>query len=336
MKTVIYGAGSIGCYIGAILSKQNLDVLLLGRPRLQKTILDHQGIGISDYEGRSERVADVPFSTDPAVLAAADIILVTLKCTAMHAAAEELQQFCKPGVLVVCLQNGVGAEAPVLRVLKQGKVVLGIVPFNVVQDDTAHFHRATEGKLHFPDVPELRPLQQAWQAYGLDCELVQDMAAIIWGKLLLNLNNAVNALSDMPLKTELEQRGYRRVLAVCQEELLSACAKRDITLAKLTAVKPALLPTVLRLPDFLFRLVAQRMLAIDPQARSSMWEDIQQGRTTEVEFLNGAVVALAKAAGLAAPANAMIVDLIHQLENNQIKGGIAADELQQKISTLLA
>ncbi|NNF17643.1 MAG: 2-dehydropantoate 2-reductase, partial [Gammaproteobacteria bacterium] len=139
-------------------------------------------------------------------------------------------------------------------------------------------------------------------------------------------------LSDQPLKTQLEQRGYRRVVAACQEELLSACARKNITLAKLTAVKPSLLPKVLALPDFLFKMVAQRMLAIDPKARSSMWEDLQQGRKTEVEYLNGAVVALAAEAAMSAPANAMVVDLIHQVETGQISAGISAKELYKKLA----
>jgi 2-dehydropantoate 2-reductase len=52
MKIVVYGASSIGCYIGAILVKQNLEVTLLGRERILKTIQKNGGVGISDYEGR--------------------------------------------------------------------------------------------------------------------------------------------------------------------------------------------------------------------------------------------------------------------------------------------
>lgn len=331
-KTVVYGAGSIGCYIGGILAQQGVDVCLLGRERIKKAIEANDGIGLSDYEGRSERVAGIAFATDPAVLSTADVVLVTLKCTAMESAAAELAEHCKAGALVVCMQNGVGSDRPVREQVSQARIELGIVPFNVVQDESAHFHRATEGSLHLPELPEMQALAQAYQEYGLPCSLESDMQAVIWGKLMLNLNNAINALSDQPLKTQLLQRGYRQVLAGCQDELLAACAAKGIRLAQLTAVAPNWLPRILRLPDFLYKILAQKMLAIDPQARSSMWEDIHMGRNTEIDFLNGAVVALAQSAGQSAPVNGMVVDLVRQLESKQIQGGISAAELLQKIA----
>lgn len=327
MKIVVYGAGSIGCYLGAILTKNNLDVTLLGRERILKTIQENGGIGISDFEGRSERIIHTEFSTDPRILGEADIILITLKCTAMSNAANELAEYCKNEALIICLQNGVNAEQAVLEKIPEGNIALGIVPFNVIQDDTANFHRATEGTLFLPDFAELKPIQKAFQEYGLCCELEKDMSSVIWGKLLLNLNNAINALSDLPLKTQLEQRGYRRILAACQEELLLACAKKGINLAQLTAVKPSLLPKILKLPDFIFKLIAQRMLAIDPKARSSMWEDIQFRRMTEIEYLNGAVVSLAESSGIAAPVNTMVTNLIKALENGEVEQGLTAESL---------
>jgi 2-dehydropantoate 2-reductase len=68
------------------------------------------------------------------------------------------------------------------------------------------------------------------------------------------------------------------------------------------------------LPDALFTRVAATMLRIDPQARSSMWEDLQAGRRTEVDYLNGAVVKLAQSLGLNAPANARMVTLMRAAE----------------------
>lgn len=327
MKIVVYGAGSIGCYIGSILHLQKLDVTLLGRPRIKKVIEDNGGIAISDYEGRSNKITDLQFATDPNILNRADVVLVTLKCTAMKSAAEELNHYVKPNALIVCLQNGVGAEQPVLELVKQAKVVTGIVPFNVVQDDKARFYRGTEGGLHFPNAEILKPLQKAYMDFGLDCQLESDMPSVMWGKLQLNLNNAINALSDLPLKTQLSQRSYRRILASCQEELLTACRVKGIQLAKLTAVKPGMIPKILRLPDFLFTLIAQKMLAIDPEARSSMWEDVKFGRKTEVDFLNGAVVSLAKEMGIDAPVNEKVCQLIHEVESGEIQTGLSGEEL---------
>lgn len=309
MEIVIFGAGSIGCYLGAILTRQNMKVTLVGRERLKNTIDQRGGIGISDYQHRDDEVTGVNYTTDPSVIVNADIVFITLKCTAIAEGTKTLAHFCRDDTLVVCLQNGVGSEQMVQNCLPNNKVVAGIVPFNVLENN-GKFHRGTEGCLYLPLLPALKPVKDAFIAYGLPCEFPQNMDAVIWGKLQLNLNNAINAFSDIPLKEQLSQRGYRALLAACQKELLSYCAEKKIKLAKLTGVPPSWLPSVLMLPDWLFRLVAKKMLDIDPQARSSMWEDVQAGKVTEINFLNGKVVELAKSAGLKAPANKLVTELL--------------------------
>lgn len=332
MNVVVYGAGSIGCYLGAVLCQQGINVVLLGRERLQARAQQRGGIALSDYEGRDDFVPNIAYETEPQVLSKADVILVTLKCTAMEDAANTLAQYVKKDALVVCLQNGVGAERPVIEKVKQAEVCCGIVPFNVVQGEEAQFHRATQGQLYLPKHSKLEAVAKACNDYGLSCVLSADMPAIIWGKLLLNLNNAINALSDLPLKEQLSMRGYRKVLAQCQKELLVACRKKGIVLAQLTAVKPQWLPIILRLPNWLFRLVAQKMLAIDPKARSSMWEDIQANRATEIAFLNGAVVTLAQEVGEQAPANQAVSQLLTRLSQAHISTPIRAQKILSQIS----
>lgn len=332
VNTVIYGAGSIGCYIGAILHQQGVEVCLLGRQRIKDEVAQAGGIRLTDYEGREDVVSDVKFETSPEILQQADIILVTLKCTAIESAITELQQFAKPTAIIICMQNGIGAVEQVQKALPDFKVFAGITPFNVVQSPGACFHRATEGALHLPIRSELMPLQRAWQAYGLGCELNENLEQIVWGKLLLNLNNAINALSDIPLKAQLVQRDYRRVLAMCQEELLQYCRKHNIKLAKLTAVPPNWIPALLRLPDPLFKLIAQKMLAIDPKARSSMWEDVSAGRKTEIAYLNGAVADLAEATNIYAPANRAIRCLIWEVESGVFGPGISAKMLLDMVN----
>lgn len=68
------------------------------------------------------------------------------------------------------------------------------------------------------------------------------------------------------------------------------------------------------MPDWLFRLLGNKMLAIDPLARSSMWEDLQAGRKTEIDFLNGEVLRLAESLARPAPVNAELVALIRAAE----------------------
>jgi 2-dehydropantoate 2-reductase len=79
-------------------------------------------------------------------------------------------------------------------------------------------------------------------------------------------------------------------------------------------MRPNMAPFILSLPNFLFLRVASRMIRIDPQARSSMWQDLQQGRKTEIDYINGEIVALAKKNRLYAPINSEITDLIKEVE----------------------
>ncbi len=135
-----------------------------------------------------------------------------------------------------------------------------------------------------------------------------------WAKLLLNLNNSVNALSGLPLKEQLSQRSFRRCAALAQEEALALLSRAGNRVARLTPIPPALIPKLLSVPDWLFARLANQMLAIDPLARSSMWEDLEAKRTTEVDWLNGEIVRLARSQGRAAPVNARLLALVRAAE----------------------
>ena len=312
---VVFGAGSIGAYVGAALIAGGADVVLIARPRSCERYA-REGIAISDLEGRRDHIdaARIHCSADPAALADAGLILVTVKSADTAAAAQALAAHARRDALVLSLQNGIG-NADTLRAALPGMTVLGgMVPFNVVQTADGRFHRGTEGQLMAEASPALAAWLPAFTAAKLHLSERSDFAAVQWGKLLLNLNNAVNALSGLPLKAELSQRDYRRCLALLMEEALRALAASGITPAQIGGVAPRRLPTMLRLPDWIYRRIASASLKIDPEARSSMWEDLQAGRRTEVDYLNGAVARLAERAGLDAPANRRIVALVHEAE----------------------
>jgi 2-dehydropantoate 2-reductase len=71
------------------------------------------------------------------------------------------------------------------------------------------------------------------------------------------------------------------------------------------------------MPDAWFRRIASRLLAIDPVARSSMWEDLQRGRPTEVDAINGEVLRIATHHQVPAPVNMRLVALIHEAEQSR-------------------
>ncbi|HZX09238.1 2-dehydropantoate 2-reductase [Kribbella sp.] len=312
----VYGAGGVGCYVGGRLAAAGAAVTFVGRARTAAEVAAH-GLRLTDYLGADLRVADVPFETTPAAAAGADLVLVTVKSAATAQAADELAEVVPPGAVVVSFQNGI-RNAEVLRSrLPSQVVVAGMVPFNVLNRGGGVFHQGTEGKLDVQRDPVLAPYAEAFERAGLPLTQHDDLLPVQWSKLLLNLNNPVNALSNLPLRDELSQRAYRRCLAAAQAEALDLLAAAGIRPARLLAVPMQRFPAVLRLPDFLFRRLAGKVLAVDPLARTSMWEDLEAGRPTEIDYLNGEVVTLAGSLGRAAPVNSKLVHLIRAAETDR-------------------
>lgn len=319
-KIAILGAGSIGCYLGGALHANGTPVALIGRARMAEK-LRGSGLKLSDWRGNAHSVAakDLNFHTEPNVLADAELVLVCVKSADTPAAAETLREHARPDAMVISFQNGIG-NADTLKAINPAMTILsGMVPFNVVPTSDGRLHRGTEGELMVEAHSALQTWSSAFERAGLPLLQQTDFQSVQWGKLLLNLNNAVNALSDLPLKTQLSQRAYRQCLALLIEEAVQVLRAANIRPAKLSRVAPSALPFVLRLPDFLFVRLAKAMLHIDPEARSSMWEDLHLGRKTEVDYLNGAVVRLAESVGMDAPINRRMMELVHIVENGQAK-----------------
>jgi 2-dehydropantoate 2-reductase len=308
---LVMGAGAVGGWVGGRLAAAGVQVTMVGRSR-PLDAWQARGLLLTDLDGgRLQVPADrlalhtkVPAGLRPA------LVLLAVKGGATADAARALQAALPVGTPVVSLQNGVAnpdvirAEAPALAVLA------GMVACNIAMPEAAHLHRATDGDWAAEDHPALRPWQPVFRAAGVPLALHADLAPLQWGKLLLNLNNAVNALSGLALRAQLLDRDHRRCMAMLIDEALEALAAARIAPARLTPLPPRALPMVLRLPTPVFRALAARMLRIDDQARTSMALDLAAGRPTEVDLLNGEVARLAERLGTAAPANRRIVELV--------------------------
>lgn len=311
----VAGAGSVGCYIGGRLAHAGADVTLIGRERIG-AVIARNGLRLSDLHGFDARLAPeaVPFATAPDAAASADLVLVTVKSAATGEMADALAPVLRAGTIVISFQNGLRNAELLAERLPHCRVLAGMVPFNVVDGGDGHFHHGSDGELEVAESAALAPFAEVFAAAGLPLQQHADMPAVLWGKLLLNLNNAVNALSGQPLKAELSQRAYRRCVATAQRETLALLAAAAIAPAKLTALPARWLPAALSVPDVVFRVLGNRMLAIDPLARSSMWEDLERGRRTEIDWINGEVVRLAERLGRTAPVNARLIALIREAE----------------------
>lgn len=324
MKYLVVGAGAIGCYLGGRLAAANHDVTFVARPAILTQLKTH-GLTITDLDGFKAHLPPQKLHLvnllDASLISADTVVLLCVKGGATESAVRELVAVCPPNTTVISMQNGVENVQRISRVGPHLDVVAGMVPFNVLLQPGGHVHRGTVGTLYVATSAVTRKLVEPWNAAGLSLSLSADMRRVQWGKLLLNLNNPVNALSDLPLRQQLLDRDFRCVLAALQSEALRALKAARIRPAQIASAPPWLLPFILRLPNFLFMRLAGRMLRMDATARSSMWEDFQQGRTTEIDDLCGAVVRLAQTQGKEAPINGAMCRVIERHHKGQRLSG---------------
>jgi 2-dehydropantoate 2-reductase len=313
-RIAILGAGSVGCFIGGAWTAAGLPVTFIGRPKIAADVAQH-GLTLSDFAGWQARLAEIDYRTDAGALGDADIIALCVKSGATAEAAHEIAEHGRDGALVISFQNGI-SNVEVLRDALGGRfeVVRGMVPYNVAYLGEGRFHKGVAGELYAEETARTRALAERIGGGPAALKLSSDMLGIAWGKLLINLNNAVNALSGRTLIEQLKQRDYRRVVAASQREGLRLFDRAGIRPAKVGAVGPKLVPVVLGSPDWLFSNVFLRKWKIDAKARSSMADDLAAGRTTEVDYINGELVALAERIGAEAPVNRKIVELIRAAE----------------------
>jgi len=316
---VILGAGSIGCYLGGCLLSIGANVTLIGRARLKDQIAN-SGLTLTDWRGRNTKLkpADVNFTENAEVMAGADYILVCVKSGDTQEAASLIAQYensdsLKDNPVVISFQNGVRNGQVLSECLPNHTVMKGMVI-----EDTTGKSGDLVGLFAMADLP---------------VQVYKNLSSVQWGKLLMNLNNAVNALSGKPLLEQLHDNEYRKVMAVVLKEALVAMKTAGIEPAKTGKVVPKLMPYIMSLPNFLFKKVAAATLKIDPQARSSMYEDLALNRKTEVDYLNGEIVALGEAHQVSTPANTAIVKLIKAAESAR-EGAprLTAATLQQAIA----
>jgi 2-dehydropantoate 2-reductase len=311
----VAGAGSIGCFVGGMLAAGGRRVSLLARTRVIAEI-EAKGLRPTSFEGfdRTIDAKQLTLSDDPAIFGDAAVVLVSVKSADTADMADIIARHAPPNVIVVSLQNGVG-NVTVLRNRLPGRRVLGgMVPFNVITAGEGRFHRATSGDILIEqdDADTAGKLSVP----GLNMRPTGNIDGVQWGKLLVNLNNALNALADLPLRRQLAQRPWRRLFADQMVEGLATIRAEGIKPVSPTPIPAGWMPPLLRLPDMIFEAMLGRTMKIDPEARSSMWQDLQRGRRTEIDYLQGVITEIAERRALDAPLSRRIVELIRKAETD--------------------
>lgn len=313
-RIVIAGAGTIGCYIGGLLAIAGHEVTFYGRPRVLNEIRRY-GMTLTDFDGKDPHHLPpglLRLSENPINLSKGEIILVCVKSADTLAIAREIAAYAKNDAVVISLQNGLENAMELARALPRHDVRAGMVGLNIVAEERGMFHRAIGGSIRIESGPG--DVARQLVAPGLSVGETGEIHADQWGKLLINLMNALDALSGLTLHDLLPDRSWRRLVADQMDEALAVLKAAKIT-PKLPILLPAwMMPIVLRLPTVLFRRVAAPMVTIDPEASTSMARDLESGRKTEIYALQGAIVALGEAYGVPTPINAHVARLMQEAE----------------------
>lgn len=314
----VLGAGAIGGYLGLRLAQAGAAVTLVGRASL---VAQAERLRAVTLDGALVEPAELRVTDRHDALADCELVLVTVKARGNEEAGRVLAEHAGPEATVVSFQNGLDAAA-VLEAGRGRPVIAGMVSFNVVREaDGARFVQATRGPLvcgpgRDGDRSRIDRLRALAERAQLPLLVRDDITDVLAGKLLLNLNNGICAVTGLPIVASLQDADARWCLSQCMLEGLTVLRAAGYRPANVLGLPPSIIARALRLPTWLLMRVAKKMVAADPSARSSTLQDLDAGKPTEIDALNGAVVALARAHGLAANANAVIVEHVRRLERS--------------------
>lgn len=312
----IAGAGAIGNYLGIQLYKAGFTVNFLASPRVSNAI-EKNGLELQYPDGALDRfpAGSLAFSSDPSLCASADLVLVTCKSQATETIAQDIKPHLSPTAVVLTLQNGISNLDALKAQLPQQRIEAGMVTLNAVELSPSTFRLTTHGDIHLQRTPDSPAV--VFRQAGLIVNEHTDLHAALWSKLLLNLINPLNALSRQSLKTNLADRQFRLQWAACMREGLAVLNAAGIKPARITPLPPHLLPFMVSLPDWIYLRLANNMTDMDATAKSSMAQDIDKGRATEIDFLSGEIIRLGQRVGVPTPDNEQIYQKIRQLESGR-------------------
>lgn len=339
----VFGAGAIGGFLGISLSAIGVPITLVGRGWILRAGSRLEAIDSSTGLVHAAG-PDLVASDDASVLRDVDLCLVTVKSRDTDTAADMLMRVLPRGVPVVSLQNGLhNAEHLTRRLEGSRPVVAGVVGFNAVLEPPTHVVRVVHGNvlLGRPDDASTHAriawLARALTNAGTRTVLHRDIDRVIAGKLLVNLVNGVSGATGLGVAGVLFDPDARRCYARCLHEGREILRTAGRPAGRVAVLGPRMLEAALSAPTWFVRIAARKLASVDPRSRPSTLQDLDRGRVTEIEALNGEIVRLAHAHGLEAPYNATVTEAVHaheaRVSAGQTPEWLTPAELRDRIET---
>lgn len=293
------GAGSVGCYFGALLARAGHAVTLIGRQAHVQAITAH---GLRLQSATLDEHVRLSASTEAKAVAGADVVLLCVKSTDTETAARQIQPHLAPGALVLTLQNGVDNDERVRAVLGPAQpVAAAVVYVATAMAGPGHVRHFGRGDLLIAPSPVSERLALELAAAGIPTQVSGNVRGALWAKLVINCAyNALSAITQQPYGWLVQQDGASAVIA----DLVAEC--QAVAQADGVRMDGDVHAAV--------RGIAQSM----PGQLSSTAQDLARGRPSEIEHLNGYVVRRGAALGLATPVNRALLVLVRMLQAKAI------------------
>ena len=222
------------------------------------------------------------------------------------------------GVPVVVVQNGLKAISGTRSLLPRSDILGGLALYATSLVEPGHIAITTPGPTFIGGGGDL-PSRYVLSVLDpiMPTRLVGNFVGAQWTKLVVNQVNALPAITGMSVQEVVADAGLRRILTLSMRENVRVGLKSGIRFESLQGLSNSRLRVFAGVPvglaESLPRLMARRMGAT-PNPGSTL-QSIRRGTRTEIDYLNGAVVDAAAALKLAAPVNAGLVALVHEVEN---------------------
>lgn len=301
MKIVMLGAGAMGSLFGAMLSRSGKgEVWLLDIWEEHINRVKSHGLVVESEQ--EERVFNVRATTNPEEVGVADLIIVFVKAYLTRDAVEYGLPMVGQETLFLSLQNGLGNVESIESVVGGAHVVVGVTSQGSTMLGPGRVRHGGKGPTFVGQIngevtPRLELIASLLNESGIPTEVSDNIERLIWDKLLVNVGiNAVTAMTGLRNGEMLNFEEARALMTMAVQEAERVALKRGIL------VKGNLVERVFEV----CRATAQN--------RSSMGQDVDNRRRTEIDFINGAIVREGKALGIPTPVNATLTYLIKTIE----------------------
>ena len=300
MKIAVIGPGAMGMLFGSYLSQKH-DVTLVGTNPAKMQTITESGVTIREMDG-SERTYHPRATADAAALSPVDLVIVQVKASASEAALTKNQNLIGPETILMTLQNGMGHDALLSCFAVRGQIVIGTTQQGSYKLGEASVCHSGLGKTFLGavtgDSARFAALAGVFADCGFPCEVCAQVQGMIWDKLMINASSSVLSGILQVAQGYVEQDPHAWALA---EKLI-----RELCAAA----------TAEGYPFDADEQIARIRLHLQkaPDGFTSIYADLKAGRRTEVDVINGAVVAAGRRHNIPVPTHEFVVELVHAME----------------------